>query len=102
MSPRLVVTGVGANVWQFHTPGIAAIDATVVAVHDVVAARAEKVAEDLGCPAARSVDELLSHDTDLAVVLTPHRFHADTVVECLRAGRHVFVEKPLTVTMTDA
>lgn len=99
---RLVVTGVGANVWQFHSPGIAAIDATVVAVHDVDADRAKLAAAELDCPVAHSLDELLGHGADLAVVLAPHRFHADLVVTCLRAGHHVFVEKPLTVTMTDA
>jgi predicted dehydrogenase len=102
MGPRLVITGVGANVWQFHAPGIAAIDADVVAVHDIDPERAQSVADDLDCPVAHSLDDLLSRQADLAVVLAPHRFHADLVVACLRAGHHVFVEKPLTVTMTDA
>lgn len=35
---------------------------------------------------------------DLIVIATRHREHADQVVQCLEAGKHVFVEKPLAVS----
>ncbi|BDP40493.1 oxidoreductase [Deinococcus aetherius] len=38
-----------------------------------------------------------------AVILcTPHPLHADAAVEAARAGKHVFVEKPLALTVRDA
>jgi predicted dehydrogenase len=45
----------------------------------------------LGDPAVRAV-----------VLATPHAFHADQVVAAARAGKHVFVEKPLALTKADA
>src|SRR5262245_55539441 len=32
---------------------------------------------------------------DLAIVVTPHRFHADLAVKCLEKGLHVLCEKPM-------
>jgi predicted dehydrogenase len=99
---RIVVTGAGAVVWRHHIRGIAAIGAQVVAVHDQDVARAEKVAKELSCFCAGSLDELLEREADVAVVLAPHPFHAELAVACLRAGLHVLVEKPIAVTPGDA
>lgn len=101
-SLRLVVVGAGANVFRMHRLGIEAIGASVAAVFDQDATRAEQVAKELGCAAAPSLDALLEHAADLAIILTPHPFHARTAVRCLRAGRHVLVEKPIAVTPGEA
>jgi predicted dehydrogenase len=36
-------------------------------------------------------------DIDLCVITTRHDSHARLTVEALRAGKHVFVEKPLAI-----
>lgn len=41
-------------------------------------------------------------DMDLAVVITPHHTHAPIVLECLRAGKHVIVDKPMCITVAEA
>jgi len=48
---------------------------------------------------AASDDEQILNDPDIntIVVLTRHNSHADLVVKALKAGKHVFVEKPLAV-----
>jgi predicted dehydrogenase len=99
---RAVVLGAGANVWQFHRRALAEIGAEVAAVHDVDDAAAQRVAGELGCAVAADLDELLGHDADLAVVTTPHVHHAELAIACLRAGRHVLVEKPMAVTAGEA
>jgi len=49
------------------------------------------------------VDELLtSPDLDAVVVATPIRSHAELVRGALRAGKHVFVEKPLCTDSREA
>ncbi len=40
-------------------------------------------------------------ETDAIVVATRHNTHARLVVESLRAGKHVFVEKPLVLTLDE-
>ena len=42
---------------------------------------------------------LAKEDLDGVTVVTPDFLHREFVVECLRAGRHVLVEKPLDVTV---
>jgi predicted dehydrogenase len=56
-------------------------------------------------PTARitdSVDEVLQSDVDAVVVATPIRTHFALAQRALAAGKHVFVEKPLTASSADA
>jgi len=46
-----------------------------------------------------SYEELAADgEVDIVYVATPHAFHRDNVLLCLRAGRHVLCEKPLAVS----
>ncbi|MCF7702073.1 Gfo/Idh/MocA family oxidoreductase [Loktanella sp. M215] len=50
-----------------------------------------------------SVDELAADvNLDVIYVATPHQMHADHVIAGLRGGKHVIVDKPLSVSMEDA
>lgn len=50
----------------------------------------------------RTVDELLSDpDIDLIIVNTPNDTHFDFTKQALEAGKHVVVEKPFTVTVSE-
>lgn len=60
-------------------------------------------AEEVGAEAATSLDGLLGDDRiDAVMIATPHTTHAELVCEAASAGKHVFVEKPMTLTVTDA
>ncbi len=51
----------------------------------------------------RSVEELLSDKSiQLCVVATPNDVHRSLAEACLRAGKHVVVDKPLALTSGDA
>ena len=39
---------------------------------------------------------------DVAIIVTPPRTHAPLVTQCLRAGKHVVVEKPMCMTVGEA
>lgn len=55
-----------------------------------------------GCRPFESLDELLEADIDGVLIATPHTTHADLVIAAAQAGKHVFVDKPLTLTVADA
>lgn len=46
-------------------------------------------------------DILADDDVDAILITTRHNQHATQVVEALRAGKHVFVEKPLAITRVE-
>ena len=56
-----------------------------------------------GIPCSAGFADALADPVVRGVVLcTPHSVHADQIVEAARAGRHVFCEKPLSLTRADA
>lgn len=55
-------------------------------------------AEKYGCREAESYEAILKDPEVEAVLLTtPHSLHAPQVIQAAEAGKHVFVEKPLTL-----
>jgi predicted dehydrogenase/threonine dehydrogenase-like Zn-dependent dehydrogenase len=46
-------------------------------------------------------DIINDEDTDAVVISTRHDSHADLVVDCIDAGKHIFVEKPLCINIAD-
>ncbi|MDF1760594.1 MAG: bi-domain-containing oxidoreductase [Coxiellaceae bacterium] len=59
------------------------------------------VGKKLGFEQATTDNESIfsKDDINTIIVATPHNKHADLVVSALNAGKHVFVEKPLALTL---
>ena len=74
----------------------------LVAVADVDAGRAGKLAEEFGCRAYGSLDDMLA-DPEISCVnvLTPNAYHYDAVIAAAQAGRHVLVEKPPAMSLRE-
>jgi predicted dehydrogenase len=50
-----------------------------------------------------SLDAILANnDIDAVVFATPHSLHADQVIQAAGAGKHVFMEKPFTLSLAAA
>ncbi len=100
---RFAVIGVGANVFNLHQRALEANRVELVGVSDINLAAAEQRAEDLGCPAFQDHRELLAQTRpDAVAVVVPHPFHATIAIDCLQAGAHVLVEKPIAVEVAEA
>ena len=60
-------------------------------------------AEEQGFNLYDSIDPILADDAiDAVVYATPHSNHVDQIVATAAAGKHVFMEKPLTLTKAGA
>ena len=82
-----------------RTSGVAEVVSCYARSGDARAAFAVKH----GCRAAEGLDDLLADpELDGVIVATPHSTHAEIAVAAAEAGKHMFVEKPLTLTVADA
>lgn len=74
----------------------------VIAVADLDVARASEKAEQHGIK-GYSVDELMADpEVQMVINLTIPQAHASVSIRALEAGKHVYVEKPFTVTREEA
>jgi predicted dehydrogenase len=74
-----------------------------VAAFDTDRHRLEKFATSTAARPAASLDDLLANpDVALVINLTDPRSHFRTTHACLEAGKHVYSEKPLAMTVAEA
>ena len=75
----------------------------LVACYDISPELREQAAEKYGCAVASSVEELVSRaDVEGVVVVTPNFVHREHVVAAAKAGKHIFVDKPIANEIEDA
>lgn len=76
---------------------------TVVACTSRSADRRAAFARKYGCRDVPTFEAVLADgDVEGVLITTPHSLHAEQAVAAARAGKHVFVDKPFTLTVTDA
>ena len=98
---KLAFIGCGA-IARFHLDGIKAkaprIQVTTLV--DLDDAKAQAFAEETGGQVFTSLDEALAKgDFDAVDILLPHDLHEIVAIQCLRAGKHVLLEKPIAPTL---
>jgi predicted dehydrogenase len=102
---RIAVIGAG-YMGSFHAEKFAASAAAeLVAIADADAARAVRLAGELGCAHVTDFRKLLPphfSGLDAACVAVPTGNHYEVARACLEAGVHVLVEKPLSRTLAEA
>ncbi|HEX2036062.1 MAG TPA: Gfo/Idh/MocA family oxidoreductase [Chloroflexota bacterium] len=105
---RIALAGCGSIAQSMHLPGIKGIvelgKAELVAVCDVAEAQARAVQERFGVPAAfGELGTMLERvEFDLLVNTTPIPEHYPVTLAALRAGRHVYSQKPMATTVEEA
>jgi UDP-N-acetyl-2-amino-2-deoxyglucuronate dehydrogenase len=75
----------------------------LIAVCDVVAEKANAMAESYGAVAYTDYAEMLKNETtiDVVAVCSPNGLHAIHSIEGLKAGYHVLCEKPMGLTVQE-
>lgn len=78
-------------------------EAEIVCVWDDMDSRGQAAAENLQLPYDNDLDRVLSReDVDAVVVNATTNTHRKVLLAAARAGKHIFTEKALTVTLADA
>jgi predicted dehydrogenase/threonine dehydrogenase-like Zn-dependent dehydrogenase len=99
---RIGVVGAGVFARTVLLPTLAR-HADITAVATKTGASARATAERFGATlAATDAEAVIGSDlVDAVVIATRHDLHAPLVIDALRAGKHVFVEKPLSLEHAD-
>ena len=100
---RVAVVGLGwwGKILARTIAGSAAL--RVVRAVEPDPAPARELAAELNVPvSARFEDALEDTAVDALILATPHSVHKAQAVAAARAGKHVFVEKPLALNLSDA
>ncbi len=74
-------------------------DAKLIAVADAMPAAADAIAKQYGCD-VRTIEQILaSADIDAVVICTPTDTHADLIEKFSAAGKSMFCEKPIDLSL---
>lgn len=100
---KLKVGIIGAGYIGGVHAGLLAQDArvSVVAVQDIVAERAGRLAQSVGATVIDSAEELI-RIVDAVYITTPNTKHTALALAAIGAGKHVFCEKPMATNLADA
>ena len=101
---RVIVIGCG-NMGSSHARAYAAVEGfALVGLVDRDAERAKRLAAETGNPAVFTDMDVAMEQArpDVVCICTYPDTHHALVMKCLKAGKHVFVEKPLAQTVTQA
>jgi len=99
---KVGLIGLGEVAQLMHLP-LLADDArfSITAIADVSPSLMDHVAKRYGVPTQHESAEALIADPTLEAVfiLTPDHLHADLLEKAIRSGKHVFIEKPVCLTV---
>lgn len=103
---RVGIVGCGDIALKNYVPGTAALfpRVEIAAACDIEESHAEYAAEHYGIPRTYTRIEDLLEDSEVegVEILTPWPFHFELALAALRAGKHVYVQKPMAQTLAEA
>jgi len=99
---RIGIIGAG-RIGSLHAKSIQSniANGEVTAISDVVVQAAEKAARENGIPMYAADYQTLLKDPkiDAVLICSPTNTHADIAMEAARAGKHIFCEKPVDLSV---
>jgi predicted dehydrogenase len=98
------IVGLG-GIWNWgHSPDLLKHpEVEIAAVCDIVPKKVEKWTKELGAKGYTDFQQMIDDaDLDVVDVCTPNLYHSKVAVAALKAGRHVFCEKPDAINPAEA
>ena len=101
---KLAIIGAGLVAKTFHIPAfLRCKDVQITAVCDVYEPAASAMAEPLGAAVYTDFQEMLHcADVDTVTICTRTDTHCQMAVEAARAGKNIFLEKPMALNVAQA
>ncbi|RTH00225.1 oxidoreductase [Thermus scotoductus] len=98
---RLGLVGTGWWAREVHAPAFQGASVRIQGVYAAGSPRARALAEAYGARVYEDYLDLLE-DVDAVAIATPDAVHVPLALEAVRRGRHIFLEKPVGVSLEEA
>jgi predicted dehydrogenase len=102
---KIGIAGIGniSGIYLKNLTGMFSKRVRLMSVADIITERAEQAAKEYQLRAYKSVDDMLANaDIDMVLNITPPKYHFEVALAAVKAGKHVYNEKPLCVTREEA
>lgn len=96
------IVGLGNHAINRFMPGVVASGNSVTAVYSRKLGKAMKVAEKYDADPFVSLDKMLESKCEAVYVASPNALHHEQTKKALENGKHVLLEKPMTLEYDDA
>lgn len=97
---KVGVIGAG-HLGKIHLNILSNSDFNLIGFHDTDVENSEKLASEKGYVFFKEIDSLINL-IDAAVIVSPTTTHFEIAKKCIKKGKHIFVEKPLTTNSKEA
>ena len=95
------VIGVG-HLGEYHVKHLKSIDSfKLTGIYDINEKRAKSIGTKYGIPLYNNINELIEA-CDAISLVTPTETHFDIAYHCIKAKKHIFIEKPIAKSVNDA
>jgi predicted dehydrogenase/threonine dehydrogenase-like Zn-dependent dehydrogenase len=101
---RFAVIGAGSFARGYHLPNLREnSDCELLAIANPTGLKSREVAQEFGAAYCTTnyTDVLADENVDAVLIATRHHLHAEMAIAAARSGKHIFVEKPLALTLKD-
>lgn len=101
---KTAIIGCGNFARKYHLPNIKKIaDYQLLSIVNATGIKAKEIAEknNIGNYATDYREVISDPDIDLVIIATRHNLHAAQAMEALKAKKHVFLEKPMALTLEE-
>ncbi len=98
---KVAVIGVG-SIGEHHARILSQLqDVELIGVVDIDLSRAQKIASKFNCNAYKDYKEIIDM-VDALSIAVPTTLHFQIAMNCLKKGRDILIEKPITSTIEEA
>ena len=97
---KVGVIGAG-HLGKIHLNILSNSDFNLIGFHDTDVENSEKLASEKGYVFFKEIDSLINL-IDAAIIVSPTTTHFEIAKKCIKKGKHIFVEKPLTTNSKEA
>ena len=95
------VVGVG-HLGEHHVKHLKSIDSfKLIGIYDIDEKRADSIGKKYRVPVYKNINQLIEVSDAISLV-TPTETHFDIAYNCIKAKKHIFIEKPITKSVADA